>query len=101
MAAFTLDKPEAVRKVADRVAEAGETLVEDTKVLKARAAELFDDGKVVAKKELARRMREFEDMKDQTALKVRKAPFTAVGITFGVGLLMGVALGWLAGRPRD
>jgi ElaB/YqjD/DUF883 family membrane-anchored ribosome-binding protein len=32
---------------------------------------------------------------------VRKAPFTAVGITFGVGLLMGVALGWLAGRPRD
>lgn len=99
MATFTLEKPEVVRKVADRVADAGETIVEDAKVLKAKAAELLDEGKLAARKSLARRVRELEDFRDETALKVRKAPFTAVGITFGVGLLLGVALGWL-GRRR-
>jgi len=99
MATFTLDKPEVVRKVADRVADAGESLVEDAKVLKAKAAELFDEGKVAARKTVTRRMRELEDLRDETALKVRKAPFTAVGITFGVGLLLGVAIAWM-GRRR-
>jgi ElaB/YqjD/DUF883 family membrane-anchored ribosome-binding protein len=99
MAPFTMDKPEAVRKVADRVADAGEALAEDARVLKAKAGELFDDGKLAARKTVARRMRELEDLRDETALKVRKAPFTAVGITFGVGLLLGVAIGWM-GRRR-
>lgn len=99
MATLTLDKPEVVRKVADRVADAGETLVEDAKALKAKAAELLDEGKLAARKTVARRMREFEDLRDETALKVRKAPFTTVGITFGVGLLLGVAIGWM-GRRR-
>ena len=99
MATFTLDKPEAVRKVADRVAGAGETLVEDAKVLRAKAAELIDEGTLAARKTVARRMRELEDLRDETALKVRKAPFTAVGVTFGVGLLLGVAIGWM-GRRR-
>ena len=99
MATFTLDKPDVVRKVADRVAGAGETLVEDARVLKAKAAELIDVGTLAARKTVARRVRELEDLRDETALKVRKAPFTAVGITFGVGLLLGVAIGWM-GRRR-
>jgi ElaB/YqjD/DUF883 family membrane-anchored ribosome-binding protein len=100
MATLTLDKPETVRKVADRVMEAGETLVEDAKVLKAKAAELVDEGRLAAKKAYARKLREFEDLRDEAALKVRKAPFATVGITFGVGVLFGVAVGWLATRSR-
>ena len=98
MSTFTLDKPEVVRKVAGRVADVSETLV-DARLLKAKATELVDEGKVAAKKAYSRTLRDLDDLKDETALKVRKAPFTAVGITFGVGLLLGAVIGWLAHRP--
>lgn len=101
MATVNMDKPEVIRKVVDRVAAAGETLGDDAALLKARAAELFDEGTLLARKAYARRVREFEDLKDEAALKVRKAPFTAVGVTFGVGVLLGIVIGWVGRRPRS
>ena len=101
MATVNMDKPEVVRKVADRVAAAGETLVDDAAQLKARAGELVDEGTLMARRAYARRVREFEDMKDEAALKVRKAPFTAVGLTFAVGVLLGVVIGWVGRPPRS
>lgn len=100
MATLTLDKPETVRKAVDRLTDAGETLMEDAKVLKARAVELVDDSRLAARKAYVRGRHEFEDLRDETALRVRKAPFTAIGVTFGVGVLLGAVVGWAARRPR-
>jgi ElaB/YqjD/DUF883 family membrane-anchored ribosome-binding protein len=99
MSTFTLDKPEVVRKVAGRVADVSEALVDDARLLKAKATELVDEGKVAARKAYSRTLRDLDDLKDETALKVRKAPFAAVGVTFGVGLVLGAVVGWMARRP--
>lgn len=67
--------------------------VEDTKAeAKARVMDAVED----AKRAVERRRRQFEDLKDDAAYRVKKAPLMSVGIGFGAGLLIGAVLGIVA-----
>ena len=78
MATLTMDKPEVVRKI----------------------AEAYEDGARAARKTLTRKVHDLEDLRDDAVVKVRKAPLSAVGVTFGIGFFVGVAIGWAGHRPR-
>jgi len=39
-----------------------------------------------------------EDAIDESRRQIKRSPFTAVGSTLAVGLLVGFAIGWLAGN---
>ncbi len=45
-----------------------------------------------------RRVEEFGDLKAQTADRLKRQPFAAVGLAAGVGLMLGLAIGWLGTR---
>ena len=38
------------------------------------------------------------DVKDEAAYRVKRQPFKALGIAVGVGLVLGVAVGWIGAR---
>ncbi|MCC7031238.1 MAG: hypothetical protein IT179_00210 [Acidobacteria bacterium] len=104
MATATIEKlQDKAATVADRVMESArnvETLAKDARALKARATEAFEDSVYTAKKTLRRRMHDLADMRDDTARRVKRAPFTALGVTFAAGLVLGAVVGWVGHRPR-
>ena len=69
--------------------------VDETKAeAKARVMDAVED----AKRAVERRKRQFEDLKDDAAYRVKKAPLMSVGIGFGAGLLLGAACMAIAGK---
>ena len=101
MATATIDKlQEKAATVADRVMETryAENLTKDARELKARATEAFEDGVYNARRTLKRRMHDLEDLKEDTARRVKRAPFAALGVTFAAGLVLGAFVGWFGHR---
>lgn len=66
--------------------------------LKKTAANAIDDGIIDAKRMVKRGVYAAEDLVDDTAHLIKKEPLRSVGITFGAGLAIGVAVGWLVGH---
>jgi len=103
MATATLDKlQDKAAAIADRVVEKTrqvEDFAKEARELKVRATEVFEDGMYAARRTLKRRVREFEGLRDDTARRVKRAPFTALGVTFAAGLMLGVIVGWVGHRP--
>lgn len=103
MATATIDKlQEKAAAVADRLVEKtryAEDLTRDARQLKARATEAIEDGMYAARRTLKRRMHDFEDLRDDAARRVKRAPFTALGVTFAAGLVLGAIAGWVGRRP--
>jgi len=68
--------------------------------LKATATEKLDDGVHAVKRVVRQRTQDLEDLRDATALKIRRSPFQSVAIGVGSGLIVGLAVGFLKGRAR-
>lgn len=104
MATATFEKlQDKAATVADRVMEStryAETLAKDARDLTARASEVLEDRVYAAKKTLRRRLNDVTDLRDETARRVKRAPFTALGVTFAAGLVLGAVVGWVGHRPR-
>lgn len=99
MASATLDPPN-VRSLVDKVVDT-DRLAKDAGLLKARAAEAVDDSMRAVKRTAKHRLNELEDLKDDAAIRVRKAPLAAVAVTFATGLLFGLVLGWFSRQPKS
>ena len=78
----------AVRQVAD--------LACDAQQLKTVAATRIEAGAHAAKRTLTERLHDLEVLRDSTADRVRKAPFTAVGVALGAGIVVGALVGWFS-----
>jgi len=74
----------------------------EAQLLKSLAADAVEDGAHAAKrtiKSVQRRVVEgVGDVKDAAAYRVKRQPFKALGIAVGVGLVLGVAVGWIGAR---
>ena len=68
--------------------------------LKTNATEKIDEGMHTVKKVMRQRAHELEDLRDATALKIRRAPFQTMAIAAGSGLMLGWAMGFAKGRAR-
>ena len=74
MATLTVDKTAAAEEAKARVMDA----VED------------------ARRAIVRGKRQFEDVRDEAAYRVKQAPLTSVGIGFGAGILVGAVFAFVA-----
>lgn len=73
----------------------------EAQLLKSLAADAVEDGVHAAKraiKSVKRRVEELVDLKDETAYRVKRQPFKALGIAVGVGFVFGLAAAWVGGR---
>lgn len=96
-----LDQRDTVEKKEGFVKEAIHTAEQLAKVgikadlLKKRASNAIDDGILDAKRMVKHGVYAAEDLIDDTAHRIKKDPLRSVALTFGIGLGVGVAIGWL------
>jgi ElaB/YqjD/DUF883 family membrane-anchored ribosome-binding protein len=95
--------------VGDRVVDAyrhASHLSHQAKLLKSVAEDAIEDSVHAARRAMktaTRRAEEgFGDLKDEAVHRVKRQPLMAVGLAAGVGLMLGMALGFFGGRiaPR-
>ncbi len=61
-------------------------------------ADAIDEGAGVIKRAVKRSGDVAEELMDDTAQRVKRHPMETMAMTFGVGLVAGVVVGWLIGR---
>jgi ElaB/YqjD/DUF883 family membrane-anchored ribosome-binding protein len=79
-------------RLADVVGRAAH-VAHEARVLKTKAADAVEDGVHAARRAVTRGAREFEEFRETAAYRIKKAPFLAVTVAAGAGLLIGVLLG--------
>ena len=106
MTPATIDAPkvETEPSIRERAVDAARQVAHvshEARLLKSLAADAVEDGVHAAKraiKSVQHRVEELGDLKDEAAYRVKRQPFKAVGIAVGVGLVLGVAVGWIGAR---
>ena len=106
MAIATAETHEASQgpTVKDRIVDAtrhATHLSHEARLLKSVAEDVIEDGVHAAKramKSVQRGVETLEDFRDEAAYRVKREPFKAVGIAAGIGLVLGVAVGWFGAR---
>ena len=106
MTPATIDAPKvdtepSIRERAVDAARQVAHLSHEAQLLKSLAADAVEDGVHAAKraiKSVQHRVEKLGDLKDEAAYRVKRQPFKAVGIAVGVGLVLGVAVGWIGAR---
>ena len=66
--------------------------------LKGTASHLYEDTLVDARRMAKKGRHAAEDFVDDTSYRIKKQPLRSVGITFGIGLGLGMLTGWMMGR---
>lgn len=93
--------------VADRVVDAARHAAHfshEARLVKSMAEDAIEDGVHAAKRAMKRARRGVErlaDLKDETALCVKRQPFRAVGTALGAGLVIGAVAGWIGAQLRQ
>lgn len=89
---------EAKKGFIKEAVETAENVVEarfDLDRLKEKASHSIEDGIDDAKRMIKRGRYAAEDLADDTAHMIKHDPLRSVGITFAVGMGLGVLIGWL------
>jgi len=68
-------------------------LAHEARVLKTMAADALEDSVHAARRAVTRGNRELEEFRETAAYRIKKAPFVAVAIAVGVGLVVGTVCG--------
>ena len=106
MTPATIDAPKVEKEpsIRERAVDAARQMAHvshEARLLKSLAADAVEDGVHAAKhaiKSVQRRVEGLGDLRDEAAYRVKRQPFKAVGIAVGVGLVLGVAVGWIGAR---
>ena len=94
----TKEKKNGILRDAVNIAESVVPVALNVDRLKERASLAIEDGMVDARRMVKRGVYAAEDLVEDTAHRIKKDPFASVGITFGVGMGLGVFVGWLIAR---
>jgi ElaB/YqjD/DUF883 family membrane-anchored ribosome-binding protein len=90
----------AGRKAAAAAARHAAEVAAETRQLQTLASGAVDDAREAAARIATRTMRRVEDARDRTEHHIKRAPFTAVAIACGAGILAAVATAWWVTRSR-
>lgn len=69
--------------------------------LKTFAADAVEDGLYAAKRSITHRVRDLVDLREAAVHQIRRAPFSALVVTLGAGILLGLAAGWSRNAIRS
>lgn len=79
-------------RLADVVSKAAH-VTHEARLLKTLAADAVEDGVHAARRAVTRGARDIEEFRETAAYRIKKAPFLAVALAAGAGLLVGVVCG--------
>ena len=94
-------EPSVREKAVDAVRQALH-VSHEARLLKSMAADAVDEGVYAAKRvvKTARRWtHEAADVRDEAAHRIRRDPFTFVGMAFALGIPVGFLFGWMSRKP--
>src|SRR5215475_8192341 len=83
-------------EIVEKTIEVRDHLEAEVKRVKEAVAGAVDNGIVAAKRAVKQGRRAAEDLVDDAEYKIKQRPFSALGVSFGVGL--GAAIGILLAR---
>jgi ElaB/YqjD/DUF883 family membrane-anchored ribosome-binding protein len=76
-------------RVVDAVGRAAH-LTHEARLLKTRAADAVEDGVHAATRAVTRGARAVEDLRDEAAYRVKKAPLASLALAAGAGMILGI-----------
>jgi ElaB/YqjD/DUF883 family membrane-anchored ribosome-binding protein len=84
--------------ILEKTIEVRDQLGAEVKRVKESVTGAVDSGIVAAKRVVKQGRRAAEDLVDDAEYKVKQHPFSALGISFGIGVGLGAAIGVLLAR---
>lgn len=96
------EKPNVTDRILDATRHAAH-ISHEARLVKSLARDAFEEGAHVATravKSVQRDVERLEDMKDEGVHYVKRQPLKAVAMAAGVGLMVGLVTGWIAGGFR-
>jgi ElaB/YqjD/DUF883 family membrane-anchored ribosome-binding protein len=85
-------------EILEKTIEVRDQLGAEVKRVKEAVADAVEDRLVTARRAVKHGRRVAEDLVDDTEYQIKQRPFSALGITFGIGLGLGAAIGALLAR---
>ena len=98
MASAIADTPATMTTtVRDRVVDAADRVAhvaQDARRLETLASDAAEDGVHAAKRAITRGVHQVEDLRDEAAYRVKKAPLLSIALAAGAATLVGLVFGW-------
>jgi len=85
-------------EIREKTIEVREQLEAEVKRVKEAVTGAVDNGIVAAKRAVKQGRRKAEDLVDDAEYQIKQRPFSALGVSFGVGIGLGAAIGVLLAR---
>jgi ElaB/YqjD/DUF883 family membrane-anchored ribosome-binding protein len=85
-------------EILEKTIEVSDQLGAEVKRVKEAVADAVEDGLGAARRAVKQGRRAAEDLVDDAECRVRRHPFSALGVTFGIGVGLGAAIGLLLAR---
>jgi ElaB/YqjD/DUF883 family membrane-anchored ribosome-binding protein len=85
-------------EILEKTIEVRDQLGAEVKRVKEAVADAVEDGLGAARRAVKQGRRAAEDLVDDAECRVRRHPFSALGVTFGIGVGLGAAIGVLLSR---
>ncbi|HEY7180449.1 MAG TPA: hypothetical protein VIC84_03470 [Blastocatellia bacterium] len=82
----------------EKTIEVRDQLEAEVKRVKESVADAVDNGVVAARRAVRQGRRAAEDLVDDAEYQVKRHPFSALGVSFGIGMGLGAAIGVLLAR---
>ena len=82
----------------EKTVEVRDQLGAEVKRVKEAVVDAVDNGAVAARRVVKQGRRAAEDLVDGAEYRVKQHPFSALGVTFGIGMGLGAAIGVLLAR---
>ncbi len=86
-----------IKSAEEKITRAGETVERLRRKVTNTVEDKYDD----ARRAIRRGRHAAEDLVDEASYRIKRDPLNSVAITFGVGLGMGVLIGWFMKRDRE
>jgi ElaB/YqjD/DUF883 family membrane-anchored ribosome-binding protein len=85
-------------EIREKTVEVRDQLEAEVKRVKKAVTDAVDNGVVAAKRAVKQGRRAAEDIVDDAEYRIKQRPFSALGVTFGVGMGLGAVIGVLLAR---
>jgi ElaB/YqjD/DUF883 family membrane-anchored ribosome-binding protein len=85
-------------EILEKTIEVRDQLGAEVKRVKEVVADAVDNGLVAAKRAVKQGRRAAEDLVDDAEYRVKQHPLSALGVSFGIGIGLGAAVGVLLAR---
>jgi ElaB/YqjD/DUF883 family membrane-anchored ribosome-binding protein len=85
-------------EIIEKTIEVRDQVGAEVKRVKEAVADAVEDGLGAARRAVKQGRRVAEDLVDDTECRVKQHPFNALGVSFGIGLGLGAAIGVLLAR---